>query len=86
MKSPEELKLWKMLRRISSSTSVQLNNKSIDRAEKVTQFELYGLVVRIVAEEGKVEVVKGDTQTEISMQLLKKQPSKAFHVISELLV
>ncbi|MUK87770.1 DUF2357 domain-containing protein [Ornithinibacillus sp. L9] len=86
MKSPEEMKIWKMLRRISKRSSLQLDSASVDLAEKVSQFEVLGLIVMIDQKEEKVVITRGETDTEISLKLLREQPSKVFRVVSELLV
>ncbi|MFC3041446.1 DUF2357 domain-containing protein [Virgibacillus xinjiangensis] len=84
MKSREELQIWKMLRRISDQARLQLDNASVDFAERVSRFEMQGLVVSVDETEEKIVITKGKTETTVSLNLLKNQPFKMFRLVSEL--
>ncbi|ASK64210.1 restriction endonuclease [Virgibacillus phasianinus] len=83
MRTPEEIKLWKMLRRISSQVTVELNDLYLDKARKVQYFNILGMKFKLT-DDKKLEI-NGDNIVEIiSMNELMKNPSGVFRQIIEM--
>lgn len=84
MKSGEEVKLWRMLRRLTSRVSTRLNDSDLDKAKKVLAYQIGHVEVLLNESEGQIEVVvEGKLITHISIDDLKRVPSKVFRIIKE---
>lgn len=84
MKSGEEIKLWRMLRRLTSRVSTRLNDSDLDKAKKVLAYQIGHVEVLLNESEGQIEVVvEGKLFTHISIDDLKRVPSKVFRIIKE---
>lgn len=84
MKSGEEVKLWRMLRRLTSRVSTRLNDSDLDKAKKVLAYQIGHVEVLLNESEGQIEVVvEGKLINHISIDDLKRVPSKVFRIIKE---
>ncbi|MBP1947122.1 restriction endonuclease-like protein [Virgibacillus litoralis] len=84
MKSPEEMKLWKVLRRISSKVKLELNDRYVDKAGMVKNFSIGEMNLKL-KESGKLEITKGKKVERISAEELLKNPSTVFRHIVEMI-
>ncbi|WP_430787224.1 DUF2357 domain-containing protein [Virgibacillus flavescens] len=82
MKTPEEMKLWKMLRRISSQVNVELNDLYVDKAGSIKSFETNGMKLRLT-DVLNIELSKGDSAEVIPGGDLLRNPSGVFRRIVE---
>ncbi|MEW4305793.1 hypothetical protein [Rossellomorea marisflavi] len=84
MKSHEEIKLWRMLRRLTSRVSMGLDNMSMDQAQKVLAYQIGHVEVLLNLFKRRIEVLQNDKILEvISLEMLRKQPAQTFKLIKE---
>lgn len=83
MKSTEEMKLWKILRRISTGTRMSLDHESVDLARKIDYYQLGGIEIRLIKGKNILEIKSDQMQSELPLDLLKKNPSRVFREIVE---
>ncbi|MBM7587642.1 putative component of viral defense system (DUF524 family) [Bacillus pakistanensis] len=84
MKSGEEIKLWRMLRRLNSRVRTSLDDETIDFAGKVQAYQIghFEVVLNPVSEQ--IEILQNhEVERTIPLEILQKQPSQAFKVIKE---
>ena len=81
MKSSEETKLWRMLRRVSDRVQVQLDQQEIDAASQVDEFSFRDVKVKILKEENMIYIEKLDERKLIDLQNLDSTPSSVFREI-----
>lgn len=82
MKSGEEIKLWRMLRRLSSKVFTGLDDVSVDRARKVLAYQIGHVEVLLNRISGRIEVLQdGEVLEVVSLELLRKQPARASSLI-----
>jgi uncharacterized protein len=82
MKSGEEIKLWRMLRRLNSRVKTSLDDTTIDRARKVQAYQIGHVEVVMNPSNGKLEVLQhGDVLESIPLDVFTKQPVMAFRGI-----
>ena len=85
MKSGEEIKLWRMLRRLTSRVFTSLDDVSVDRARKVLAYQIGHVEVVLNTVSGRIEVMQdGEVLEVVSLELLRRQPAQAFRLIREL--
>jgi uncharacterized protein len=84
MKSGEEIKLWRMLRRLTSRVFTSLDDVSVDRARKVLAYQIGHVEVLMNKTEERIEVLQnGELFNTVPLNILYKQPAQAFKVIKE---
>ncbi|WP_249306115.1 restriction endonuclease-like protein [Lederbergia citrea] len=84
MKSGEEVKLWRMLRRLTTNVQTTLDDTIVDRARKIQAYQIgyYFVVMDPMHEE--IHVMQGDEILEkMALETLRRQPSHVFKVIKE---
>ncbi|KQU63355.1 hypothetical protein ASG66_02790 [Bacillus sp. Leaf406] len=87
MKSAEEIKLWRMLRRLTSRVSTRLNDSDLDKAKKVLAYQIGHVEVLLNSAEELVEIVlNGELLDRFPLKLLNKKPAHIFSVIRELVL
>ncbi|MGM0751767.1 MAG: DUF2357 domain-containing protein [Bacillota bacterium] len=85
MKSGEEIKLWRMLRRLTSRVFTSLDDVSVDRARKVLAYQIGHVEVLLNRVSGRIEVLQdGEILEVVPLELLRKHPANVFRVIREL--
>ncbi|TYS89957.1 restriction endonuclease-like protein [Rossellomorea aquimaris] len=84
MKSGEEIKLWRMLRRLTSKVFTSLDDVSVDRARKVLAYQIGHVEVLLNRVSERIEVLQdGEVLEVVSLELLRKQPGMAFRLIKD---
>lgn len=84
MKSPEEIKLWRMLRRLTTNVQTNLDDRTIDRARKVQAYQIGHVEVLMDSISEQIEIIQDEeTLNIVSFETLQKQPTKAFKIIKE---
>lgn len=87
MKSGEEIKLWRMLRRLTSRVSTRLNDSDLDKAKKVLAYQIGHMEVLLNSAEEQVDIVlNGELLDSFPLKLLNKKPTHIFSVIRELVL
>ncbi|MBS4201309.1 restriction endonuclease-like protein [Bacillus sp. FJAT-49732] len=84
MKSGEEVKLWRMLRRLTTNVKTALDAKIVDHASKIQAYQIGYYFVVIDPEQEEIHVMYGDDIVEkLPLETLKRQPSYVFRVVKE---
>ncbi|WP_144462466.1 hypothetical protein [Siminovitchia fortis] len=82
MKSREEVKLWRMLRRLTTEVHTELDEEYVDRARKIQAYQIGHDSVVLDRDAGEIQVLHGEeVRKRIMLELLEKQPSRVFKVI-----
>lgn len=85
MKNIQEMTLWKMLRRISGTIIIQLNNEILDNASEVLSFTFKNSEIRFNKEKQTLSIKQGEAERIVNSNLLIQQPSLVFREILSLL-
>ncbi|WP_433747844.1 DUF2357 domain-containing protein [Falsibacillus pallidus] len=84
MKSGEEIKLWRMLRRLNSRVRTSLDDTAVDFARKIQAYQIGHVEVLLNAQNEQIEIMQHDEMIDsIPFEILQKQPTQAFKVIRE---
>ncbi len=85
MKSPDELAVWRMLRRVSDQIKVDLNEDEIDKAHEIHSYEFKGIKLTLFSKMKILKVKKNFSVSTIDLNLLQKNPSTVFKKIIEVM-
>lgn len=85
IKSKEELKIWRMLRRLSAHIKVGLDNKMMDRAQSVERFYLGNMELLINDEDGEIALFHQEREKTLPLDWLHRKPTKVFREICNFL-
>jgi uncharacterized protein len=84
MKSPEEIKLWRMLRRLTTNVHTNLDDRTIDRARKVQAYQIGHVEVLLDSDSEQIDIIQNDELLNtVPLGILQKQPAQAFKIIKE---
>ncbi len=84
LKSMEEQKLWRMLRRFSSKVKTQLDNRMVDEAHKIQAYQLGHIEVVADPETNSIQITQHENVlTSFSFDELKKSPHRVFKEIKQ---
>lgn len=84
MKSPEEIKLWRMLRRLTTNVHTNLDDRTIDLARKVQAYQIGHVEVLLDSDNEQIEIIQNDeVLSTVPLETLRKQPTQAFKIIKE---
>jgi uncharacterized protein len=84
MKSPEEIKLWRMLRRLTTNVHTNLDDRTIDLARKVQAYQIGHVEVLLDSGSEQIEIIQNDeVLSTVPLETLRKQPTQAFKIIKE---
>jgi uncharacterized protein len=84
MKSPEEIKLWRMLRRLTTNVHTNLDDRTIDLARKVQAYQIGHVEVLLDSDSEQIEIIQNDeVLSTVPLETLRKQPTQAFKIIKE---
>lgn len=78
MKTSEEMTLWRMLRRVSDSVKVELDETELDAASRIEELSLKDISVKILKDDGLICFQKQGERRLVELQELTRQPSKVF--------
>jgi uncharacterized protein len=81
MKSPEEVALWRMLRRISNRVRITLDHRYLDQASGIQAFRFKDVEIRVDSAAQVIRVISESTMNEIQMKVLREYPSRVFKEI-----
>ncbi|VEF46693.1 5-methylcytosine-specific restriction related enzyme [Bacillus freudenreichii] len=82
MKFGEEVKLWRMLRRLTTKVRTELDEELVDRARKIQAYQIGHDSVVIDQGAREIQVLHGDeVRQRLPMEMLEQQPSHVFKVI-----
>lgn len=85
VKSQEELTLWRLLRRISNNIFIDLDTYILDRASKITKFDIQGLIIYLDQETERITIEKENEINVIKYDELKNNLSQVFNKIVSML-
>ncbi|CAM4091155.1 DNA topoisomerase [Lederbergia lenta] len=84
MKYGEEVKLWRMLRRLTTNVKTALDDKIVDHASKIQAYQIGYYFVVIDREQDEIHVMHDENILEqLPLDMLKRQPIHVFRVIKE---
>ena len=84
MKSGEEIKLWRMLRRLTSEVRTKLDKKSLDQAKKVQAYRIGHIEVVLNLQSNEIEIIECDNKVDlVPVEVLKTNPIQAFKIIKK---
>jgi uncharacterized protein len=84
MKSAEEIKLWRMLRRLTSKVKTNLDDRTLDYAKKVQAYQIGHVEVALDSSNNRIEVLQhGEILESVTLEDLTKRPSYVFKVIRQ---
>jgi len=81
LKSKDEMQLWRMLRRVSDSVYLQLDEHELEEASKITEFAFNDIKVKVSDDQQQIMIEKQGEQSFLLMEDLLKQPSQFFNAI-----
>ncbi len=82
MKFCEEVKLWRMLRWLTTKVRTELDEKLVDRARKIQAYQIGYDSVVIDHGSQVIQVLHGEeVRQRLPLELLKRQPSRVFKMI-----
>ncbi|RLQ93622.1 restriction endonuclease-like protein [Falsibacillus albus] len=82
MKSAEEIKLWRMLRRLKSKVRTSLDEVTIDHARKIQAYQIGHVEVLFNEENEQIEIMQHDDLINaVPFETFQKQPTQAFKII-----
>ncbi|MFD1708248.1 DUF2357 domain-containing protein [Siminovitchia sediminis] len=82
MGSGEDVKLWRMLRRLTTKVHTKLDESYVDRARKIQAYQIGHDAVVLDREAGEIQVLHGEeVRQRLPLELLERQPSRVFKVI-----
>jgi uncharacterized protein len=85
MKNKQETTLWKMLRRVSDSINIKLNDHNLDEASAVETFSFKNIEMNLNRKNKKISIINGEDERIVSYELLIQQPSVVFKEVLSLL-
>ncbi|WP_374055838.1 DUF2357 domain-containing protein [Rossellomorea sp. FM04394] len=84
IKSPEEIKLWRMLRRLTTNVHTNLDDRTIERARKVQAYQIGHVEVLLDSDSEQIDIIQNDeVLNTVPLGILQKQPAQAFKIIKE---
>lgn len=84
MKSGEEVKLWRMLWRLTKDVHTELDEEFIDCARRIQVYQIGYDSVVVNLGLRKIQVLHGDeVRRSLLLELLERQPSSVIKVIRE---
>jgi uncharacterized protein len=84
MKSGEEIKLWRMLRRLTSQVRTSLDDRTVDKARKILAYGIGHVEVLLNQSSTHVEILQHEEVLgSVPLEVLRKQPAKAFKIIKD---
>lgn len=85
MKSQNEMRLWRMLRRLSDKIKIELDHSMLDKATSVDTFGIKDITVHFEKENKKMLFRKNTDEIRVELDLLEKQPSQVFKLLLQVL-
>lgn len=86
MKSGEEMKLWRMLRRLTTKVRTTLDTTILDRAKKILAYQIGFYSVDLDTEKREIHVSYfGERQLTIPLSMLEKDPNRVFKILRDIL-
>jgi uncharacterized protein len=85
MKSRGEMRIWRMLRRVSDQIKVDLDDKNLDTASRVIEYKIKDIRVSMDKFAREVKFIKNGAEELISTVELEKNPSGVFKKLIELM-
>ncbi len=85
MKSKEEVKIWRMLRRVSDRIKVDLDTNKLDEATKVQAYKIKDIELMINYETENIEIWRGGSVKNVRLEALSRKPTSVFKMIREVL-
>lgn len=85
MKNKQETTLWKMLRRVSDSITIQLNKQILDEASAVETFMFNNIEFGLNRVEQTLSLKRGEEERVISSKLLIQYPTLVFKEVLSLI-
>jgi uncharacterized protein len=85
MKSKEELVIWRMLRRVSDQIKVDLDDSNLNKASRISEYNIKDIKIIMDKQEGRVNFLKNGKDETIPVVELEKNPSGVFKKLMELL-
>jgi hypothetical protein len=84
MKFGEERKLWRMLRRLTSTVKTELDQRILEQARKIQAYQIGFYEVVLELDKREIYILNGEEFIRtIPLELLEKQPSSVFKMIKE---
>ncbi|MBO8157853.1 MAG: DUF2357 domain-containing protein [Bacillaceae bacterium] len=78
IKSKEELKLWRMFRRLTKNTHVELDHEMVDESKNVKEFKISAIKIQINKNAQTIVVRKNGKVNVFSLDWLKTKPTYIF--------
>ncbi|MFH5780964.1 DUF2357 domain-containing protein [Heyndrickxia oleronia] len=84
MKSGEEIKLWRMLKRLTSNVKTKLDQKYLDNARKIQAYQIGYFSVNIDFDKNDIHIYHHDELLHrIPLETLYKHPAHVFKIIKD---
>ncbi|RST61226.1 hypothetical protein D5F11_004055 [Siminovitchia terrae] len=82
MTNGEKLKLWRMLRRLTTKVRTELDESHVDRAQKIQAYQIGHDSVVLDPDAREIQVLHGEeVRQRMPLELLERQPSRVLKLI-----
>ncbi|MFD1851405.1 restriction endonuclease-like protein [Oceanobacillus bengalensis] len=85
MKSENEMKIWRMLRRVSDRIKLDLDDTELNQASQIKEYRIKDITVQMKRQEHEVVFVSAQKTNVISVDQLERNPSGIFRILVEMM-